>query len=248
MSAEKTPLILACDTTQGACSVALYKDGVIGHALLAMGKGHAEALIPMMDEVIATAGCDMRDIDRLAVTKGPGTFTGTRVGLSAMRGLALALQKPLKAYGTLAAMAQALAPDMPAIVAVDARRDVFYTQSFTAPQDGVRHPGGEPQALSADAAAALYDDRAAILAGSGKNAIAALRRAETHIDDGPDWPDAAQVAALAAQDGDWQNPPLPTPFYLRPPDATLPDRAKFPTRATPSEITSEATSEAGEPS
>lgn len=233
MSGDKPALILACDTTQAACSVALYKDGVIGHALLPMGKGHAEALIPMMDDVIAAAGCDLRDIDRLAVTQGPGTFTGTRVGLSAMRGLALALGKPLKAYGTLAVMAQAIKSDLPAIVAVDARRDIFYSQSFSPPENAVRKPLAPPQALSADEAAALVVDGAIVLAGSGKHTLAARAPCTVQIDDGPDWPDAAQLAALAAQDTDWQDPPLPSPFYLRPPDATLPDRAKFPARATP---------------
>lgn len=227
------PLILACDTTQGACSAALYRDGVLAAHLTPMRKGHAEALIPMIEAVMGEAGLAMADIDRLATTHGPGTFTGTRVGLSAMRGLALALDKPLKAYSGLHAMAQAAeaAFDGPLLVAVDARRHVFYVQCFTdmlAPQDA-------PQAVSADAALALMGDGAFGLIGTGAAVLheeAEKRGLKAHILAAPDWPQAAYVAQLAAQDNDWDAPPLPAPLYLRPPDATLPDRQKFPARAT----------------
>lgn len=224
------PLILACDTTQGACSAALYADDLIGQKLVAMRKGHAEALVPMIDDLLRETGHAMTDIERLAVTHGPGTFTGTRVGLAAMRGLALALKIPLKAYGSLQAMARAVRDDMPVLVAVDARRDVFYAQGFEAQ----RHALGEPQAVSADAALALMGDGAFGLIGTGAPALheaAESQGLEAHIITAPDWPEARFVAQLAACDDDWDDPSLPVPFYLRPPDATLPNRDKFPARA-----------------
>lgn len=239
------PLILACDTTQGACSVALYRDGVLAEKLSPMRKGHAEALIPMMEAVMSEAGLAMAEIDRLAVTNGPGTFTGTRVGLSAMRALALALKKPLKAYGSLDVMAQAARDDMPVLVAVDARRDVFYAQGFEAQADnGARAARGAPQALSAEAALALMGHEAFGLIGTGAPALAEGATAlglAAHISDAPDWPQAENIALLAARDDDWEAPPLPSPFYLRPPDATLPNRDKFPARA-PSDVSSDAPS------
>lgn len=227
------PLILACDTTQGACSAALYQSGVLAARLTPMRKGHAEALIPMIEAVMDEAGIAMAAIDRLAVTHGPGTFTGTRVGLSAMRGLALALDKPLKAYSSLAVMglsAEAAAFDGPLLVAVDARRDVFYSQGF----DAQRHTLGAPQALSAEAALALMGDGAFGLVGSGATAVhaeAEKRGRKAHILAAPDWPQAENLAQLAARDEAWEAPALPSPLYLRPPDATLPNREKFPARA-----------------
>ena len=226
------PLILACDTTQGACSAALYQSGVLAARLTPMRKGHAEALIPMIEAVMDEAGIAMAAIDRLAVTHGPGTFTGTRVGLSAMRGLALALDKPLKAYSSLAAMALAAevaAFDGPLLVAVDARRDVFYAQGF----DAQRHALGAPQALSAEAALALIGDSAFGLVGTGATAVhaeAEKRGRKAHILAAPDWPQADNLALLAARDAAWEAPALPSPLYLRPPDATLPNREKFPAR------------------
>lgn len=227
------PLILACDTTQGACSVALYKQTLIGEKLTPMIKGHAEALIPMIEAVLSETGYAMADIDRLAVTHGPGTFTGTRVGLAAMRGLALALQKPLKAYGTLEAMAQNISG--PLLVAVDARREVFYAQAF----DGQSQPLTPPQALSAQAALALLDDRAFSIIGSGAAHLSAIgKNAGLHcaIGDGDIYPHAANVAALAHADANWEGTDMPSPLYLRPPDATLPNRAKFPERAQEAHI------------
>lgn len=224
------PLILACDTTQGACSVALYRDGVLASKLVDMRKGHAEALIPMIEAVMVKAGFAMADIDRLAVTNGPGTFTGTRVGLSAMRALALALDTPLKAYSSLNAMALAAASDGPLLVAIDARREIFYVQVF----DAARESLGAPQALSAEAALALMGDKAFALIGSGAQALhelATLSGLNSQVISAPDWPQATHVAALAAYDKDWDAPSLPSPFYLRAPDATLPNREKFPARA-----------------
>src|SRR5210317_1485860 len=125
------PVLLACDTTQGACSVALRKNGEIISDLQVMTRGHAEALMPMIERQCEQAQIPMSQLQRLDVTHGPGTFTGVRVCLSAMRGLALALKVPLCAIGTLHAMAAAAVPsDQKLIVAVDARRDTFYTQVF----------------------------------------------------------------------------------------------------------------------
>lgn len=232
-TSDPSPLILACDTTQGACSVALWRDGLLASQLHPMQKGHAEALMPMIETLCDDSGIEMGALDRLAVTHGPGTFTGVRVGLSAMRGLALALAIPVKTYGTLAVMAQACSDALPLIVAVDAKRDTFFTQGFMA--DGTAH--GDPQALSAAAVSALAVTLAATsetkdaiaLCGTGAPLLAdALNAAGVRFSpvDAPPYPDAAMLAAMAAQDADWDNLPAAEPLYLRPPDATLPDPSK----------------------
>src|ERR1051325_1687828 len=87
--------LLAVDTALGACSAAVL-DGetVLAHRFAAMERGHAEALAPMVQEVMNEAGLTFAALDRLAVTTGPGTFTRQRVGLAFMRGLRLAPKRP----------------------------------------------------------------------------------------------------------------------------------------------------------
>jgi tRNA threonylcarbamoyl adenosine modification protein YeaZ len=229
----EAPLILACDTTQGACSACVYQNGVLAAQTLPMQKGHAEALLPMIDAVLRAAKCTPQQIDRLAVTNGPGTFTGVRVGLAAMRGLALALAVPLKAYGTLHVMARAAETQDRMIVAVDARRDSFYAQAF----NGVKTALGAPQALCADAVLALADDfensaesDKIALIGSGAELLMPGATSRFYALNAPFYPQAETLAAMAAYDDDWSSLSVPEPVYLRPPDATLPNRDKFPAR------------------
>ena len=100
--------ILAVDTALGACSVALLRgEEVLAHIFEPMDRGHAERLAPMVDEAMKAAKTDFAALDRLAVTVGPGTFTGQRVGLAFMRGLRLALKRPLTGVTTLEAIAAA---------------------------------------------------------------------------------------------------------------------------------------------
>src|SRR3954468_1458866 len=100
--------VLAVDTALGACSAAVLDDEhVRAHELVVMERGHAEALAPMVQAVMRRANLRFTDLDRLAVTTGPGTFTGQRVGLAFMRGLRLALKRPLIGVTTLGAMAAA---------------------------------------------------------------------------------------------------------------------------------------------
>src|SRR5665213_967023 len=88
--------ILAVDTALGACSVAVLKNGeTLAHRFEAMDRGHAEALAPMVEAAMRDASIEFSALDRLAVTTGPGTFTGRRVGRAFMRGLRIALKRPL---------------------------------------------------------------------------------------------------------------------------------------------------------
>jgi tRNA threonylcarbamoyladenosine biosynthesis protein TsaB len=99
--------VLAFDTSAGACSAAvLGGDGtVLARRCEALERGHAERLLPMLRDVLAEAGVEIADLALLAVTIGPGTFTGIRIGLAAARGLALASGLPLVGVTSLEAVA-----------------------------------------------------------------------------------------------------------------------------------------------
>ncbi|HEY4123439.1 MAG TPA: tRNA (adenosine(37)-N6)-threonylcarbamoyltransferase complex dimerization subunit type 1 TsaB, partial [Rhizomicrobium sp.] len=100
--------LLAVDTALGACSCAIVDDArILAHRFEIMDRGHAERLAPMVDEAMRQSGLAFADLQGLAVTTGPGTFTGQRVGLAFMRGLRVALKIPLTGITTLEAMATA---------------------------------------------------------------------------------------------------------------------------------------------
>jgi tRNA threonylcarbamoyladenosine biosynthesis protein TsaB len=219
-------IILAVDTALGACSAAVLSDGrVLAHEHRDMARGHAEALAPMVEDVMRRAVCAFSEVDRIGVTTGPGTFAGQRVGLAFARALALALKKPAIGITTLDAMAaEALRhPDAPswAIAAADAKRGEIYL--------GARNRNGsllEPILIplpDAPARLASFADNgsAVALAGTAAEALAPLLRASglSPSDSLVRQPDAIFVAELAA------TAPVglpPKPLYLRPPDAKLP--------------------------
>jgi tRNA threonylcarbamoyladenosine biosynthesis protein TsaB len=220
-------IILALDTALGACSAAVVADGrVLAHAHRAMLRGHAEALAPMVQALMGESGVDFASLDRIAVTTGPGTFTGQRVGLAFARGLRVALKKPAIGVTTLDAMAAEALERQPrpwAVVASDAKRDEIYL--------GARASNGEtliaPELIALDAAPARIAPFAdvhgvrIVLAGTAAEAIAPLlaQAGLQPIDSLVRQPDAILVAKLAR--GLSASGP-PKPLYLRAPDAKLP--------------------------
>jgi tRNA threonylcarbamoyladenosine biosynthesis protein TsaB len=167
--------ILAFDSSLNALSVAVARRQDAWQVTEAWEarSGHAERLLPMIGEVMAEAGMAFSAIDRIAVTVGPGSFTGVRVGVAAARGLALALKRPAIGFTNLAVMAHeaarllrgAHAGRLLAVV-VDAR-DGHYFQLF----EGHREVS-PPLLLAADAAAAVIGRRPVLLVGSGADAVA----------------------------------------------------------------------------
>jgi tRNA threonylcarbamoyladenosine biosynthesis protein TsaB len=130
---DRFMLILAIDTALEACAVALLDseaNSFRGHESQAMARGHAEALMPMIDRVMKAAGLPFSALDRIAVTVGPGSFTGLRVGISAARGLGLAADKPVVGVTTLSAFAAPFLSEAggPIISLIDARHDHVYMQ------------------------------------------------------------------------------------------------------------------------
>ena len=127
--------LLAIDTALAACSAAVFDTdgGIIAFDSEAMTRGHAEALMPMIARVMAKAETKFADLDRIATTVGPGSFTGLRVGVSAARGLALAAGKPAVGVATTTALAAPYLAEndkVPVLIAIDARNDQAYMQAF----------------------------------------------------------------------------------------------------------------------
>src|SRR5665213_3605637 len=126
--------VLAIDTALEACSAAVLdteRGEIIAHESLPMVRGHAEALIPLIARVMDMALIGFSALDRIAVTTGPGSFTGLRVGLSAARGIALAANKPAVGVTTLTAYAAPVVSESgehPVISAIDARHGHVYFQ------------------------------------------------------------------------------------------------------------------------
>lgn len=221
--------ILGLDTAQPACSAALLRaDGETFSRFEPMMKGHAEALAPMAGAVLAEAGLGPKDLDAIAVTTGPGTFTGTRAGLSFARALGLALARPVIGVTTLAALAEPVrAEEGEVIVAVfDARRGEVYLQCFTPEAVPLTDPAlvqlealGLPSALPPGPL--CLAGTGAALVGGVLGGTRPWRQAEA-----PELPHALSVARLAARRIEAEGlPPAsdrPLPLYLRAPDAKLP--------------------------
>jgi tRNA threonylcarbamoyladenosine biosynthesis protein TsaB len=215
-------LILAIDTALDVCAAAVLDTGsgrLIAGASEAMKRGHAEALMPLIAGVMKDAGLPFATLDRIAVTTGPGSFTGLRVGLSAARGIALAAGKPVVGLTTLSAYAAPVIGEdesYPIISAIDARHDQVYFQVVGGDGSSLVEPKVAPiaEALEASRLGAPY------LVGN-----AAQMLAERWPKDAPppvkvdaqSAPDIGWVAWLGAA-ADPATAPA-RPFYLRAPDA-----------------------------
>ena len=203
-------IVLALDTAGTGCFAALYdsaEDRVLGSAGADIGRGHAEQLMAFIDEALEASGKALADVERVAVTIGPGSFTGIRVGVAAARGLALALGVPAVGVSTLSALAADRRAENPLLVAMDAKREEVYWQSFAA-------DGGEtslPAIASVEEARAVAARHDGALAGSA----APLLR-----DGAPVQTDGVSIATIARL-GAHLDPEkhLPKPLYLRGPDA-----------------------------
>jgi tRNA threonylcarbamoyl adenosine modification protein YeaZ len=146
------PLVLATDTSTDVCTVALCRDGVtLAEAMDSEDRRHAERLLPLAQDVLRQAGAAMHDVDVFAVSRGPGSFTGLRIGASAWKGLAFAMQKPLVAVPTLDALA--LVPQIPdgvVCVALDARMKEVFGAVYDF-QDGTRTKRADDRVCSMEA-------------------------------------------------------------------------------------------------
>ena len=124
--------ILAFDTASSSGAVAIMKDGaIIAHTQLNIGLTHSEQLLPAVDDLMQLTGMKMAQFDAIAITAGPGSFTGLRIGVSTAKGMALGLKKPLIPLSTLDVLAQNGAAVRGLIVPImNARRKQVYTAVY----------------------------------------------------------------------------------------------------------------------
>lgn len=221
-----TAPLLAIDTAGSACSAALWaENGILAQEIAATMHGHAVALAPMIARLAAGAGIDLRSLGAVAVSCGPGGFTGMRVGLSTARALALAVGCPAIGIGSFAALACAAErsagkADGNILSVLDSRRD----ELFAAELNPSLTPADAPVLLPAAEIAALCRRKPLrLIAESDLTDFARPDFADLHAAHAR--ADAAAVAELAALRPDLHLPP--EPIYLRPPDVSLP-KAKAP--------------------
>jgi tRNA threonylcarbamoyladenosine biosynthesis protein TsaB len=214
--------LLALETATESCSAALLIDGrlFVRHELAP--RRHAELLLPMCEDLLAEAGLARRDLHAIAVGAGPGAFTGVRLAISAAQGIALALDIPVIAVSSLAALAmQAPANDAAILAVIDARMGEIYAGTFRRTSEGLVEPIDAESVGSADALG-IGDAPAWNVVGSGwatyHDALRARLPADPVWAKGDCYPQAADVALLAvpiARAGLGLAPEKVQPVYLR---------------------------------
>lgn len=225
--------ILAIDTALGACSACVLDEGAdqpLALESLAMERGHAEALMPLIERVMDQVEGGFSSLDRVAVTVGPGSYTGLRVGVSAARAIAFAAEIPAVGVTTVAAVAAPLVGREGGRViaaALDARHGQVWFQALSSEgrqlvslrqvgyRDAARAIGSGPVSLAGSGALAVANEAWAI----GLDAVV--------VDDSRA-PDVTWVARLGLIADPASAPPRP--LYLKAPETTPQDRARLPRR------------------
>lgn len=210
--------LLAVDCSASLCAACVYDTATsasLGRHVRDLGKGHAEHLLAVIDKALSDAGMTYADLDAIAVSTGPGSFTGIRVGVSAVRGLALALKIPAIGVTTLEALAAEAATAFPGravLSALDGGRGEIHAALFGA--DGETQHG--PAIVTLSEAALMATENAVVLAGTAAETVADA--AGGAFDFGPlaATADIATYARLAALKGPGEKP---RPVYLREADA-----------------------------
>ncbi len=213
--------ILVIDTATENCSAALYHNGQITETSVEAPREHSQRILPMVDSLLQEAGLALTDLDAIAFGRGPGSFTGIRIGTAMMQGLALGADLPVLPISNLAAMAQgAIAQGATEVVAaIDARMGEVYFGHFLA-RDGLAQCQGEEQVLAPDALLAQWQLGPAVTAvGTGFETYPQLAAADNlTLNPACRLPTAAMMVPLALQlwrDGGARPVTEVEPVYLR---------------------------------
>jgi tRNA threonylcarbamoyladenosine biosynthesis protein TsaB len=231
LSLEKESIILkilALDTATSACSVAIRVDGeTVSSSFKPMARGQSEVLMPMLMGVLEQAKLSVRDVDLIAVTRGPGAFTGLRIGLATARGLALASGVACCGITTTEAIADAAYdtkdPSKTLLVALDSKRADIYVQAFRGKGSLI----GQPRAVSLDGLQSVIDGLKLVgrieVVGDAQDRAMEFLKGDFTKSTTSKFTDARFVAGVAERIvlsgvGLGETSPL----YLRPADAVVP--------------------------
>lgn len=220
--------ILGFDCAGRGCAVAVL-DGELVLAVRRedMERGQAERLMPMISQALATAGLAPDNLDLIAVTTGPGGFTGIRIGLATARGLALATGVPSVGVSNFAALAEAVPPDRRGgralVAAIESKREELFLQSFAASGP----PLSEGRQIHPRDVAAFLPKGALLLAGDAASRLAThLQGRDVVLAPGTGAVDPALVVRCGAAIFQAEGAVPPRPLYLRAPDTTTPKAAR----------------------
>lgn len=214
--------LLAIDTATEQCSVALSYGSHCIHRGIQTPRGHAQLVLPMVQELMAEAGLSFTQLHAIAFGRGPGAFTGVRIAIGVAQGLAFATDLPLLPVSDLAAVAQQAAATVPVgaqiLVCMDARMGEVYTGLFALAADGLVEPQG-PEHVCAPERVVVAAGELSVGLGAGFRAYPLLReryQGITLFDDA--LPHASEIARLGMRD--WNaglavSAELAVPVYLR---------------------------------
>lgn len=225
-------IILAIDTSASLCAASVHDTsaGEMGRSVRDLGKGHAEHLMAVIDEALAQADMTYADLDRLAVSVGPGSFTGIRVGVSAARGLALALNIPAIGVTTLEALAleaRQTNAGRNVLAALDGGRGEIHAALYG--PDG--YELAPAAAIDLETASEIVTRANAIVVGTAADAINAVAGGGLDISGRQATADIAAYAVLGLAKPDTGT--RPTPLYLRSADAKVNEGFAVSRRAAP---------------
>ncbi|QQP98391.1 tRNA (adenosine(37)-N6)-threonylcarbamoyltransferase complex dimerization subunit type 1 TsaB [Lysobacter enzymogenes] len=219
--------LLAFETSTEACSVALWLDGDVRERFELAPRRHAELSLPWAEQLLAEAGVKRRELDAVALSRGPGAFTGVRLAIALAQGVALALDVPVIPVSTLAVLALRAQPPAAGaapqrvLSAIDARMGEVYTAAYEL-RDGEPHALDREAVLAPDAAQLPGDGDGWFGVGTGFAATdGALRQrlgarfAAIDADALPHAADLARLAAAAYARGETVAPERIEPAYLR---------------------------------
>lgn len=208
--------ILAIDTATERCSVALRIDDRVVEQSIETPRGHAELVLPMVHSVLQEAGVKLRQLDGIAYGRGPGAFTGVRIAIGVVQGLAFGANLQTVGISNLAAVAQQVArPGDRILVCMDARMGEVYAGSFVCQSSGLIEAAGPESVQKPEH---VDTSGATVLAGTGYKAYPQLVSGSSALIYESVLPRASEIALLgeaALRAGEGRPAEQAQPVYLR---------------------------------